>query len=173
MCTIVVRIFSRVTRATEEDVDPTLPMTESFSVPKRGDTTIEDDEDDSLTSGDGDQSGDGPEPDDSLRFPEKEESNLIVQGSDKTVPSGTVLNSLVPNTASAAPTRSVITTADVTTTTTTTITTTTTNTPVTIATDTTISITTPAHTTTYSTETQKSTSGLFESQVDGNQITSE
>ncbi|XP_025416415.1 basement membrane-specific heparan sulfate proteoglycan core protein isoform X4 [Sipha flava] len=164
-------VLSRVTRATEEDVDPTLPMTESFSVPKRGDTTIEDDEDDSLTSGDGDQSGDGPEPDDSLRFPEKEESNLIVQGSDKTVPSGTVLNSLVPNTASAAPTRSVITTADVTTTTTTTITTTTTNTPVTIATDTTISITTPAHTTTYSTETQKSTSGLFESQVDGNQIT--
>ncbi|KAF0771781.1 basement membrane-specific heparan sulfate proteoglycan core protein-like [Aphis craccivora] len=58
-------ISSRVTRTTDEDADTTISMTVPDSGPNRGDiSSLDDDEDNNLTSGDGNHSGDGPDTDD-------------------------------------------------------------------------------------------------------------
>ncbi|XP_029344965.1 basement membrane-specific heparan sulfate proteoglycan core protein isoform X9 [Acyrthosiphon pisum] len=57
--------LSRVTRTSEEDTDVTVPMVVPDSGPNRGDIpSVDDDEDNDLTSGDGNHSGDGPDTDD-------------------------------------------------------------------------------------------------------------
>lgn len=144
-------------------------MTDSFSAPKRGDLSIEDDEDDSLTSGDGDQSGDGQEPEDPGRFPEvveKEENNMIGLGSsDAIVPQvNPVQPSFSSNTTAVPPTSSIITSSTTTTTTTTEAPTTTTTTPRTIPTE---------RVANHSTETLKTAFNRVDLPVDGDQITSE
>lgn len=54
-----------MTRTSEEDTDVTVPMTVPDSGPNRGDIpSTDDDEDNDLTSGDGNHSGDGPDTDD-------------------------------------------------------------------------------------------------------------
>ncbi|XP_050052982.1 basement membrane-specific heparan sulfate proteoglycan core protein-like isoform X1 [Aphis gossypii] len=58
-------ISSRVTRTTDGDADTTISMTVPDSGPNRGDiSSLDDDEDNDLTSGDGNHSGDGPDTDD-------------------------------------------------------------------------------------------------------------
>lgn len=153
-----------MTRGTDEDIDPPLPTKESFSSPRRGDTSAEDDEDDRLTSsGDDNQSGDGP--DDSERFPEvleKEENNMIEHGPDIIAMNGNVVHSSNPKTTTDVGNNSIITASTTTTTTTTDViitTSTTSTTP-------TIDVTTP------SVETKKFTSKLDESQVNSDQVTS-
>lgn len=54
-----------MTRTSEEDTDVTVPMTVPGNGPNRGDIpSNDDDEDNDLTSGDGNHSGDGPDTDD-------------------------------------------------------------------------------------------------------------
>lgn len=54
-----------MTRTSDEDTDVTVPMTVPDSGPNRGDIpSMDDDEDNDLTSGDGNHSGDGPDTDD-------------------------------------------------------------------------------------------------------------
>lgn len=119
-------VCSRVTRTSEDnDLESTLPITSPNQGPKRGDTTFNDDED-NLTSGDGNQSGDGPDPVESGR----PLSGIINNVLDTTIP----VTITTTTTTTVAPTTT-------TTTTTTTPTTTTTTEPTTLTTTTTPELT--------------------------------
>ncbi|XP_060879808.1 basement membrane-specific heparan sulfate proteoglycan core protein isoform X7 [Metopolophium dirhodum] len=128
---------SRVTRTSEEDTDVTVPMTVPGSGPNRGDIpSNDDDEDNDLTSGDGNHSGDGPDTDDhyTTNKPIKLQDDLLSMNNLN------VINlTMTPHTDSR-------TTGDSTTTTSTTTTTTTTTIP-----DTTITTRTTTTTTTAAT----------------------
>lgn len=108
-------IFSRVTRTSldNNDLESTLPITSPDQGPKRGDTTFNDDED-NLTSGDGDQSGDGPDPVDSVR----PLSGIINNRPDTTIPVTTTTTTTAATTTSTTTTTTTITTEPTTSTTT-------------------------------------------------------
>jgi len=77
---------------TEEDTDSTAPMTVSDSGPNRGDIpSNDDDEDNGLTSGDGNHSGDGPDTDDRYTTNKprpiglQDDNNIMLNGFNLTI----------------------------------------------------------------------------------------
>lgn len=118
-----------MTRTTVEDTDATAPMTESDNGPNRGDIpSFDDDEDNELTSGDGNHSGDGPDTDD--RYTTNKPQRVVPQDDTNMLPVNNVnsFNSTITNPTDSWNADDTTTTTSTTTTTTVAATTTTTTT---------------------------------------------